>query len=1019
MIEIPLGLKSAIESGNCVLFIGAGIGDHLLDKDGDPIPNAATLAEYLIDEFKLDIEYTNDLAKIATYVDIKKGRKELEAYLGKILSDTTPDEYFRWLFTRKWRAIFTTNYDNGIEQAYEKLSSPPQKPITITSTSDLVPFDPRFEVPIYHLHGTLFNTAKPNIIITDDDYAKYSERRRMLFEILKGEFATSTFLYIGYSNRDPNWKKLLAELTEEFYPSKLPNSYRIDPFTDQIDIEILKSKGIETISATYKEFYEAAVISISGEVLERDKIQEIKEGIPSDLVPFFEKNIAAMARLLSGWTYVNQAPFNEKSNLSSFLTGDRPNWALIEKEQFFERDIQLDLYNELLDYATNTVPHAVAITILGSAGYGVSTLLMSLAVRIVKEQAGKVFMLKPGQDLIEGDIEFASSLFQNPTFFFIDNASDYSGKISNAIQTIKEKNKSAMFVLGEHTNEWHQSQKKPFSKEFIIEPLSDPEIHRLLDYLEKNSQLNVLESLSRERQFSVIKEKHKKELLVAMREATEGKSFDAILEEEFRGITDEVSRQLYTTVCCFYQHGAYVRDDLLARLINIPLSEIYDRTANATEGIVFYECINESKEIYGARARHRVIASIVWERCIGDMERGAIIQNSLESLNLNYGSDKSAFEAFTRSDRFVDSIGTLDGKIRFFEAAAKKDPDSPYVRQHYSRMLLRENKFNLALAQIESGIAINQSAKVLVHTKGLILMELALTSDSNELARRYMAQSEACFRQCISSTIKDDYGYQSLAELYRRWAKRATAQDEVITYIAKAEEIISEGLRNARVRDGLWIESAKIQEWLGNEPSFVKALSSAVRDAPGSIIARYLLGRAYRKAQKYKEALDILEPNIKNHTDEFRSFVEYAIALSYHTKSYREAINTLRISDLYGLGDPRYIATLGGMLFMDRNFTQANEIFSQSLKRNFTGNEINSIQYKPANFENLEKTLILIGKVVDVQAGHAFIEVPGYPNFLCPGSKYSGIIMRKGLKISFEPAFRPKGSIADQPKLAE
>ena len=78
-----------------------------------------------------------------------------------------------------------------------------------------------FEVPIYHLHGALFGLDKPNIIITEDDYAKFSEPRRMLFELLKKEFATSTILYVGYANQDPNWKQLLTEISEEFYPSEI------------------------------------------------------------------------------------------------------------------------------------------------------------------------------------------------------------------------------------------------------------------------------------------------------------------------------------------------------------------------------------------------------------------------------------------------------------------------------------------------------------------------------------------------------------------------------------------------------------------------------------------------------------------------------------------------------------------------------------------------------------------------------------------------------------------------------
>ena len=77
---------------------------------------------------------------------------------------------------------------------------------------------------------------------------------------------------------------------------------------------------------------------------------------------------------------------------------------------------------------------------------------------------------------------------------------------------------------------------------------------------------------------------------------------------------DSLAKQLYATVCCFYQHGVYVPDELLAHLINTPLAEIYHRTTSATEGVVFYDCLNESKLQYGARARHRIIAAVIWER---------------------------------------------------------------------------------------------------------------------------------------------------------------------------------------------------------------------------------------------------------------------------------------------------------------------------------------------------------------------------------------------------------------------
>ena len=54
MIELPLGLIRALESGDCVLFLGAGIGDHLFDRNGNPAPDANSLAKELADYFEIE-----------------------------------------------------------------------------------------------------------------------------------------------------------------------------------------------------------------------------------------------------------------------------------------------------------------------------------------------------------------------------------------------------------------------------------------------------------------------------------------------------------------------------------------------------------------------------------------------------------------------------------------------------------------------------------------------------------------------------------------------------------------------------------------------------------------------------------------------------------------------------------------------------------------------------------------------------------------------------------------------------
>lgn len=820
-------------------------------------------------------------------------------------------------------------------------------------------------------------------------------------------------LYVGYSNNDPNWNIVRTEIESEFYPSKMPPSYRVAPNTDSLDAEILKAKGLETINTTLDEFCRVAAATLKDLEDSSNRLRTLGANIPSQLFEIYEKTPAALLRLLVSWTYVNQAPFDEGPNTNAFLKGDRANWALIAQRQHFERDIEEELYEELLDYATSGSTNPRTVVVLGSAGYGITTQILSIAVRLVKEDAGPVFVHKPGTPVNEGDIEFAASIFPNQRpVFVVDNAGDFASRIGASIAALRERKIPAFFLLGERKNEWRQSQGRFHPREVEIEPLSDPEITRLLDCLAKHNALGELEKLDRELQIATVNTKHGKELLVAMREVTEDKRFDAILEDEFRGIKDDLARRTYLIVCGFYQHGAYLRDTLLADLLHCSLTDLHLHTSPSTEGVVIFDCIDESTGRYAARARHRTIATVVWERC-GDLsEKEKIIQDSITSLNLNYGIDVEAFEQLIRSDRIIDTIKTLDGKIRFFETACQKDPQSPYVRQHYARMLSREGKLDLALLQIEEAIKINPNVRVLYHTKGVVLHQLAMATPSLDLARRRLAQSEECFRRCLTIYERDEYAYYGLAQLYLDWARRVD-NEESAEYISKSEGVISEGLRKVRIRDRLWIASAEVESLLGNKPAHLQALEKAVAETPGSIIARYLLGRRYRKSAQSQKAIQVLQPVIKAHPEEFRSSIEYALASLELGEPYSRSIAVLNLSTLYGLSDPRFIATLGGMYFMNGEFTEANKIFAETLKRELSRAESYIIHFNPRDPNDKSRPLRVDGVIADVRPGYAFIESK-YPRVFCPGSKFGGLKMARGLKVTFEICFCAKGPIADK-----
>jgi len=1005
---LPFELRSTLTSGKGVLFLGAGIGHNAI-RDGGRMPTGSELAVQLATAFDIDTGGSTDLAKVAQVVELRRGRKELNSYLSKRLADYEPDDSLRWLVGLTWRAIFTTNYDRVIERCYELASNPQQKPVTISAPSDFVMVDPRFEIPIYHLHGALYDTPSPHILITEQDYARFRDRRKMLFEVLKQQMATCVIVYAGYSHEDPNWKVVLQEMIDEYSPSRLPPSFRVAPNTPALDTEILNSQGVKTIDGSLTEFVGSASASLGELRVDPSNLDRLRESVPADIRAQFDVNPAPVLRLLNSWTYVNQADFDVQPNTHDFLRGEGANWGVIAGNHHFRRDVEDLAFDSLIDYATAEHASRPTILILAPAGYGTTTVLMSLAVGLVKENAGVVFMHKTGTPIIEGDVEFACSLFKSRPFFLIDNAADYVRAFANAFQAVKNARRAACFLLAERKNEWRQLPHAPKAFEFGIEPLSEPEILRLLECLGQHGELGNLEHLPQDLRIAAIRQKHDRQLLVALREVTEGKAFDAIIESEFRDIQGEDAKHLYATVACAYQLRQPVRDGAVSMSLGLQITEMYESTRDCLEGVVEYELIDQANGIYAARCRHHIIAQIVWERCVAPGERERIMLSLIDALNHNYYVDAQLFDLLIQSDRDVDALGNFEAKTRFFETACKRHPTSPYVRQHYARMLLREGRHELALGEIDAAIKMSPGPRIFYHTRGVILRGMALTTPGLEMGRRRLAQSEDAFREVIRLGKRDAYAYQSLAELFFGWAKRAPTEDEQVAYIDKAEVVITEGLRVVREGEGLWVVSGQIQEWLGHRPQALEHLARA----QGSRIAKYILGRLYLRQGDLAKTLQVLEPAIKDDPTDPRIALLYARALIEKGEPYQNSIAVLRLASLYGMRDPAYVATLAGLLFLEGDYSGADRVFSDAARYRFPLEEQERIFFRPKDRDAAVLRISVQGTVSVVRPGYAFIAVQGQPNVFCPWTKAGRLVLRAGQKVAFNLAFTARGAIAE------
>lgn len=1025
--KLPLALKQALERGNCVLFVGAGVGGHYKRSNGAPAPDGKQLCIDLVDHFKLNIDPKGrSLKDIAQLVELRDSRAELDSYLKKVFQDLQPDETIQWLTTFRWRAIFTTNYDMGLERAFALNTRLLQDPVPISATSNLEYIDTNVSVPIFHIHGTPYSPSASPMVITQRDYSHYKDGREQLWNRLKVDCATSTMLYIGYSGYDNNWQTIIEEIGNEFGPTPLPVSYRIDPHPDEVDVELhRKLRNVETLPLTLLQLREQVDTEVGDYRDEPDTYNKYLDKIPHNLRDVYKNNPSAMLRLLKSWNYVNGENLSAEPNVKDFLLGSRPNWSLIAQQRRFIRDVEEDMWTWVTDFATDPKAKSTAIAVIGPAGYGISTILMAISLRIVEARNGPVFLLKEGADVNPGDVGYAATLFPDvPCYFIIDQAKEHLGEIQSALAQQKGTKTNCLFVCGERRNEWLSSKTKVKAVEFDVFPLSDPEINSLLDFLTDEDALGEMKELDRDFQFRIVKNKHEQELLVAMREAAAGDKvgFDSIIESEYRGIDDgqpnSLARELYLLVCCFYQHGVLIRDNLLVDVMGHPITELYHSVGNSLIGLVEHYETDITKGEYAARARHRIIAQIVWKKCGSPEKKEFLLQKAMEKLNLTFKLDKTVFDLFIMSPDIINTFRTLEGKCKFFETAEKRDRNNPFVLQHYARMLLEEGRLPLAMSQIERAIEKDKpkSIRILYHTRAMILAAQAMGEESMDVARKWMQRSEHDFQFCIAAKDTDSYGYSGLATLYLNWAKKVRASnDEATEYLEKAEAVISDGLKIVRDRTSLLITSSEIQREVGNKPERLSKLRQAVESNSATVVGRYLLARAYHDDGDAKKAADTLEPIIKNDFTAVRSYIEYVRSMIDLGEPAKKCAATLSQCRLDGANDPAFIGLYGGLLYVSGNFEAAQKVWDEAKEQNFSYEERIKKQYEPREADS--SPMKFRGTVKAVKPSYLFIQPTDGFDIISSTMGEKGVPFKKGDRVEYNLTFSAKNPFAENLKL--
>ena len=587
-----------------VLFFGAG----------SSIPSGAPSVDKIVSV--LSKLYGIDpagfsLSEITSIAEHKSSRAELIKNLRVLFNNLIATGAILNLPLYRWKNIYTTNYDNLIEQAYEKKSSQ----LSVFSSN----FDFRLQklpevVKLYKLHGTIeqdvSDGSQSRIIITEGDYDDATDYREALFDALKYDVSGASLVIIGYSLSDQHVKEVVNRSIELNNKSSSPGSiYLILYQKDENRAHLYERRGITVAFGGLDEFFlelqksgaeSTLVYSSTGDPLD---VAPILRPVTIDVlhdIHAMEKNAGA---IFQGWpaTY---------SDIKANLTFERSIWREIDREL--------------------SVSECLCAVVMGASGTGKSTLARQILMAYVDKNF-HCWEHKGDHTLIYTKwLAVAKRLKAEDQqgMLFVDDAHAHLHEINNLIDLlVVEELSSLKLVLASPRNQWNPRIKTPNmfkrGKSFTLGKLDAFEIEKLLTLTESNPDFRPFVEVSFAG-FSRIERKRRlvakceSDTFVCLKNIFASESFDNIVLREFAEL-EEQNREIYRLVAAMESAGVKVHRQMIVRLLGMPAENISAALTKMTD-IVHEYTISEREGIYGWRGRHPVITDIITKYKMTDVD---------------------------------------------------------------------------------------------------------------------------------------------------------------------------------------------------------------------------------------------------------------------------------------------------------------------------------------------------------------------------------------------------------------
>ena len=774
-------LCDSINTEETVLFLGSG------SSIPSGAPSVEDICDHLATKFKIE---QNDLtlAELADIVERRRSRRVLINAIRELFSGLKPTGGLLSLPRFHWKSIYTTNYDNLVEDSYKRAGLPLS---VYSSNFDFGIRDVPGALRLLKLHGTIdkdvADGSNYRLVITETDYGLVEEYREYLFDSLKSDLSGADLIIVGHSLADPDIRDIINRARS--ISAKVGNMgtiYILMYIPNAERAELYESRGMKVCFGGIDDFAAALTThSPTGASARPDTSDPL-----------------SVSHLLQPITIDVQHSLALPTAVSDMFNGWPASYADIAAGNTFQRSVVASAERVLLS------GDGFGVVLLGASGVGKTT----AARQILHGLAGKGYLAWEHKDehrfLHEEWADVATRLERQDKngILFIDDCDGHLFEVNTLFEALaSSKSCRLKVVLAAARNRWNPRVKSPElfanSNTFVLEKLDTKEIGELLKLIQVNRNVGGLVdssflgfSVGEQRRRLV--ERCERDMFVCLKNIFASEKFDDIVLREYAQLAPEY-REVYKIVAVLENSGVRVHRQLVIRLLNIDMNAIA-AVLSHLEDIVREYTVDERNGIYGWRGRHSTIMSIITEYKFAETE-------SFETLYSRViGALNPTFEIEVRTLRQLCSVETgirrISDLVRQNNLLAKMisvAPGERVPRHRLIRNLIELERFEQAEAEIRLFSKDFQEDGPVYRYRIILALQRAKKSPGLLEEDRLVILNRA--RDLAVGGVRRFSGNKSMLstycevglELYRR-TKDTGAFDDAIMKMKQAEEYVGD-----------------------------------------------------------------------------------------------------------------------------------------------------------------------------------------------------------------------------------